>query len=398
MRSAVIFIFLFALLQAETINQLIDKSLRNHRSLKAIEQRMSAADDYIAKTRNFENPNISLTINDIQFGDISNRSLEPMQWSALKARQKFPWFGKRDANTLYEQAKKNIIFSSLEAARVKLAEAIRATAYTIQELENRIAILRKYEKVTRENIDLNTAYTATQANSHSGIISAELTLSAIKIRIEKLKSLRESQKAKLEYLVQSKIKNLKVNMKVKKPASLARYVGSAERNRDYHIRLARTKAAKAKNSVKEMAKYADPYVEMGYFERQDYPDYGSISIGVSAPIYGTEQLDSEAARKEALSAKSEAIDYRYKLESEIKSVYAQLKESYRIYRIIRYESLPQVEHMFELNTASVQSGGDLFAYIDILKQKLTLDEQLVAAKADYLRTEAKLKSLIGEIK
>jgi len=46
----------------------------------------------------------------------------------------------------------------------------------------------------------------------------------------------------------------------------------------------------------------------------------------------------------------------------------------------------------------VQSGGDLFAYIDILKQKLTLDEQLVAAKADYLRTEAKLKSLIGEIK
>jgi len=398
MHIILLFIFSFTLLSAETINQLIDKSLHRHRSLKAIELRINASDNYIAKTRNFDNPNVSLTINDIQFDDISNRTLEPMQWTALKVKQKFPWFGKRDANTLYEQAKKRVVFRSLEAGKVRLAEEIRKSVYTIKEIDARIEVLEKYKKVTIENIDLNTAYTATQSNHHSGIVSAELTLSGIKIRIEKLKAIRESQRAKLEYLVQDKIKNIKASLSIKPPKPLNQYLHNIEKNRRYRIKLTKTEVARAKSAVKELARYADPYVELGYFERQEYSDYGSISVGLSAPIYGSEGLDSEAARLESLSAKSEAIDYRLKLQSEIKGIYAELKESYHIYRIIKDESLPSVEHMFELNDASVQSGGDLFAYIDILKQKLTLDEQLVATKANYLRTEAKLKSLIGVIK
>ena len=384
--------------QAETLNQLIDKSLRHHRSLKAIELRLSAGDDYIARSRKLDNPNLSFTINDIQFQDITNRSLEPMQWQSIKVKQKFPWFGKLDARAAYEGAKKNVYFHTLEAAQVKLAEEIRTTVYTIREIDARIAILQKYKRVTRENIDLNTAYTATESNRHSGIISAELTLSSIKIRIEKLKAIRSAQKAGLEYLVQDNIKSIKAGITIKSPKSLDYYLYKTEHNRDYHIKQARTRVAQANNNVKELDKYADPYVELGYFDRRENPNFGSISVGLSLPIYGSEALSAEAARKEALSARSEAIDYRYRLESEIKGVYARLTEAWRIYRIIKDDSLPQVEHLFELNTASVQSGGDLFAYIDILKQKLTLDEQLVAAKANYLRTQSKLKSLTGEIK
>jgi len=385
-------------LQADTIDGLIDKSLRHHRSLEAIKLRLSARDAYIAKSRNFENPNLSLTINDIQFADITDRSLEPMQWSAVKVKQKFPWFGKRDAKMAYERAKKNVFFHTLEAAQVKLAEAIRVNVYTIREIDKRIAILERYKRVTRENIDLNTAYTATDSAHHSGIISAELALSSIKIRIEKLRALRKARKAKLEYLVQEKIKSVQATMQIKAPKPLRHYLRSTEQNREYHVRQARTRVAQADNSVKELDTYADPYVELGYFDRRENPNFGSISVGLSMPIYGSEQLSAEAARKEALSARSEAIDYRLKLQSEIKGVYAQLTEAWRIYRIIKDDSLPQVKHLFELNSASVQSGGDLFAYIDILKQKLTLDEQLIAAKANYLRTQARLKSLIGEIK
>ena len=398
MRPLLFLLLGVGILSAETIGQLIDKSLHNHRSLKAIEQRLDASDSAIARTRNFENPTVSLTINDIQFDDIGDRTLEPMQWTAIKAKQKFPWFGKRDARGKYERAKKTLVFRSLEAAQVRLAEEIRKTVYTIKEIDGRLAILAKYRKVTQENIDLNTAYTATQRDRHSGIVSAELTLSAIKIRIEKLQSIRESQRAKLEYLVQGKIGSVKASLKIHPPRSLGSYLRSVERNREYHIKLAKREIAEADSAVKSLEEYADPYVELGYFERQEHPDFGSISIGISAPIYGTERLDSEAARMQALSARSEAIDYRLKLRSEIKGIYAQLKESWRIYKIIKEESLPNIEHMFDLNSASIQSGGDLFTTIDILRQKLTLDEQLVAAKANYLRTEAKLKSLTGVIK
>ncbi len=398
MRIVLISLVVVTLTYAQSIDQLIDRSLKNHQSLKSIELRLSASDDYIAKSQNYDNPNISLTMNDIQFDDISNRSLEPMQWTAVKVKQKFPWFGKLDARREYQESKKNIVFTSLESAKVKLAEAIRVNAYTVDEIDSRIEVLQKYERVTKENIDLNTAYTSTQPNRHSGIISAELTLSNIKIRIEKLKAIREIKKSQLEYLVQDNIKSIDISDSIIQPRSLSRYLRRADKNRAYQTKKAETTVAEAKSRVSDLEKYADPYVEIGYFDRREYNNYASISVGMSMPIYGSETLASEAAHKEALSAQSEAIDYRHKIESQIKGVYAQLVESYRIYSIIKNDSLPQIEHSFELNSASIQSGGDLFAYVDILRQKLVLDEQLIVAKANYLRRKSKLKSLIGEIR
>ncbi|MBA1420665.1 MAG: hypothetical protein FAF03_07385 [Epsilonproteobacteria bacterium] len=78
-------------------------------------------------------------------------------------------------------------------------------------------------------------------------------------------------------------------------------------------------------------------------------------------------------------------------------MYAKLTEAHTIYYILHTETLPQLEHMFELTQASIQEGGDLFAYTNLLEQKLDLEEQSTSIQAEYFRTEAKLKSLIGEI-
>ena len=141
----------------------------------------------------------------------------------------------------------------------------------------------------------------------------------------------------------------------------------------------------------------DPYVKVGYFNRQEYPDYASITVGFSLPLYGSEKLTSEAARKEVLAATSASLDYESLLQSEIEIMYAKLTEAYMIYGVIQNESLPQLEHMFELTQTSIQNGGDLFAYTNLLEQKLALEEERTSIKAEYLRTQARLKSLIGEL-
>ena len=141
----------------------------------------------------------------------------------------------------------------------------------------------------------------------------------------------------------------------------------------------------------------DPYVKFGYFNRQEFPDYASITVGFSVPLYGTEALESEAARKEVLAATSALLDFESSLKSEIEIMYAKLTEAYMIYGVIQNESLPQLEHMFELTQTSIQNGGDLFAYTNLLEQKLALEEERTSIKAEYLRTEARLKSLIGEL-
>jgi cobalt-zinc-cadmium efflux system outer membrane protein len=392
------FLLLPVLLTASTLDTLIERALTKHDSLKVIEQRLGAMDDFLDKSRNFANPELSLGINDIQFDDPLNRAIEPMQTTSLNVKQKFPWFGKRDAQTKKVTAKKTLLFESLEAAQVNLAKRIRLSVYTIVELHERLGVLDAYAKLTRQNIDLNTAYTSTQGERHMGIMSAELTLSQIRIRIERLKAALKSERAKLAYLVQGDIGEITYDETLSSPPSKAYFSDKLDGNREYRVKMTQTKVALAETNVRELSSNADPYVKVGYYYREAHPDYVSFTVGASLPIYGSEHDDTEAARKEALAAKSASADYRARLQSDFERAWAELNKAWSIYRIIRDESLPQLEHMFELSESKVRSGGELFAYMDLLEQKLKLDEQLIAARAAYLRAGAKLKALIGEIK
>lgn len=386
-----------SLLQGQSIKQLIKQSLKEHPSLHSIQYRLSAMDERIEKSQNYENPDISLSINDMQFGDFFNRSLEPMQYNAVNFKQKFPWFGKLDARKSFVSAQKILIHDSYDAAKVYLAEEIRMTAYTIKELEARINIVNRYKLLAKQNIELYTSYASTENKSHTSSMSASLMLSKIKIRAERYQSILKTQNAKLNYLTQSKVSYISDTLTIKNPKLINYYLSKLENNPKYHAKLSQKNIAHANKQVQDLSLNPDPYVKVGYFHRVEFPDYASITIGASMPLYGSEKLEAEAARKEILAAQSAALDYKFSLESDIRIMYAKLIESYHIYNIIQNESLPQLEHMFELSQSSIQNGGDLFAYTSLLEQKLALEEERISIKAEFLRTQAKLKSLIGEI-
>jgi outer membrane protein TolC len=386
------------LASAESINQLIQRSFNEHPTLKSINYRLSAMDEKIAKTRNWQNPDLAFTINDIQFNDISNRSLEPMQYQAVNFRQKFPWFGKLDAKETFTLAQKNVILDTYDIAKVKLAEEVRTTAYTILEYKERIAIVKQYETLTQQNIALYDAYTSTDTMSHSNSMSAELMLSRLHIRRERYTSVLNAQEAKLAYFVQKKHVSVSDRFKIYSPRSLEYYLSNLQNNPAYKRSLSQSKVASANRDMKALDVNPDPFVQVGYFNRQAFEDYASVSVGFALPIYGSEKLETEAARKEALAAQSTALDYKYALESEIRVSYVKMKEAYRIYNIIEKDSLPKLQHMFELNEASIESGDDLFTYTNLLEQKLNLDEERTIAKAAYLRNTTVLNALIGKTK
>ncbi len=396
MRIFLSILFTLGMLQAQSINQLIQQSLKKHPSLKIIQHRLSAMDERIEKSQQFANPDLSLTINDIQFDNPFDRSLEPMQYNAINFKQKFPWFDKLDARKTYAQEQKHVVMHSLQAAQVQLAQEIRVTAYTIRELEERIKILKKYTHLAKQNIKLYTDSISIDSMSHADSISAELSLSKIQIRSERYKSILKSQKEKLSYLLQRKVNKVNDALRIKKPRSLKTYLAKLPKNPTYHMKLSQNKVAQANRELMDLEIYPDPYVKVGYFNRPDFPDYASVTVGVSLPLYGTEKLNSEIARKEALASVSESIDYKAYLKSEIRASYAKLTEAYRIYKIIQNKSLPQLGHMLELSSSAIKEGADLFTYTNILEQKLALEEESISIKAEYLRTESKLKALTGE--
>lgn len=354
-------------------------------------------DERILKSQKWQNPDLSFTVNNIQFSDLSNRSLEPMQYEALNVTQKFPWFGKLKARKDVEEARKHLLLNSYDAAKVALALQIKITSYTVKELEARIYILRKYIQLAKQNIKLYTDTIATDSMSHAESITAELSLSKIEVRMERYSALLKAQKEKLAYLVQSKVGKIDDRLYISRLPSLKHYLSKMSNNPTYRMKDSKQKIAAANKALVDLEATPDPYVKMGYFHRNDFEDYASVTVGFAVPIYGTETLNSEIARKERLSARSDLLDYRSLLESEIRSNYARLKEASRIYFIIQEKSLPQLSHMLELSSAAIEKGADLFTYTNILEQKLSLEEESIAVVAEYLRTKAKLKALTGEI-
>lgn len=397
MRIMFIIIFLSLLLHSKNIEQLIQYSLTKHPSLHTINYRLSQMDEYISLSENFDNPDLSFIVNDIQFQDPLSRDLEPMQFQAINIKQKFPWFGKLEARKSLALSKRNLTINSYDAAKVQLAYEIRTASYTLIELQKRIQIVKKYEAVSKQNIELYTSYASTENKSHSSSMSASLSHSKIKIRYQKYLTLLNTQKSRLKYLTQSKVETISDSFHIKVPKPLNYYLKAIENNPNYTIKLSEHAIAMEKKKVIDLDHNPDPYVQIGYYNRQEFPDYASVNVGFSLPLYDTESLNSEISRKEILATSTATLDYKSALLSQIEIMHLKLNEAYEIIKIIEKESLPQLEHMFELSQSSIQNGANLFNYTNLLEQKLALEEENISIKASYLRTEAKLKSLIGEL-
>jgi len=394
---AYLLLFLPLWLSATSLSMLIDNAKSTHTSLEAIEQKLSALDDEYDVSRNFANPELSLSVSDIQFKDVGNRSIEPMQYSAINIKQKIPYFGKRDAAGDKVNAKKEKLFLSLQEAKVKLVEAIKITAYTIWQAEEEIKITNEYIKLTNQTIDINTAYSSSDTKYNMGIMSAELNLSQLKIKKHKFESMREGLYKKISYLSAMDISFVEISMEIHEPKSIAYYQGAMLENKSYKVKEASTAEANADLKVKELASYIDPSIQVGYYRRELYEDYMSVGVSFSLPIYGTEKSQEEVSKKMMLASKSEMNDFKNYLSAEVEDAYAKLQYAYKEYTIINNDSMPQLGHMFDLTSASIENGSDLFVYIDLLQKKLLLDEQSIDAVASYYKSMASLEAMIGEL-
>jgi cobalt-zinc-cadmium efflux system outer membrane protein len=381
---------------ANGIDRLVRDALQKHPSIQSIQHTLSSMDEKIRKSTNWKNPDLSLTLNDIRLDRPLDRGLEPMQFQSLSFKQRFPWFGKLDLRHAYATQQKQIIYHSLEAAKVALAREIRITAYTIKEYEARIRLQQHYIRLAKQNIALYTDYIATESMSHAQSVSAELSLSNIRIQKERYKARLQSEKEKLRYLVGHKITRLPLSLRMHKSRPLGYYLRRITHNPLYRMKQSTTEAADTHIRLKSLEKYPDPYVQVSYADRDAFPDYASVSVGVSLPLYGTEALDTEIARKEKLSKLSETIDYKASLESRIRQTYVKLKEAKAIHRIITQQSLPQLRHMLDLGKSAIEEGADLLTYTKILEEMLIIDEERIHIQAAYLKTEAELDALIGE--
>ena len=382
-------------LSAVSLDSLIEVALLKHPSLQVIKERIDSADKTVLLSRKLSNPKLTFSINDIQLNDINNRSIERMQSSAITLEQKLPYFGKLDSKEQGALANKEAQIFKLEETKSLLVSKIKHSAYRVWELTTLYSIICKFEELTQQSIDLSTAYTATTQNQHMGIMSATMNLSDLKIRKNRLLQAMQAQYANLSYLSAKKVFDLEIELFMPKLTNLKELTKKLQNNFTIKAQLSSVKEAKALLVLRDLEAYPDPTIKTGYFYRNSYEDYLSFAVGITLPVYGSEKLKSQRQRKKLFESQSILNNTERKIQSELEAHYAYMRQAHITYTILTKESMPQIEHMFDLSSSSITVGGDLFKYIDLIKQELRLEEQRISAVAEYYKHYASIEALLG---
>ena len=373
-----------------TLDTLIDNALVRAPSLEVIEARLKANKYNIEIADQFANPELLLTTNTLE-------NSQAMSQTVLSIKQKIPAYSKRSKREDVAVAEDALLEERLQAAKVTLVERIKSEAYTIWEIGEDIHIIDEYIQLTKQNIHLYESYTTVSQSEHIGIMKAELSLSDLKVQKTLLKAKLEAAYARLSYLAAQKVKNLQVDASIEEKPSLKKLQASLQKhNPDL---LINQKEIQKQSKIVALAKinnYPDINLIAGYAHRENFDNYFNIGVGLSLPIYGTEDAKEQQEKAVLLEKQSQQSDTKLALLAQLRLYYAQMLSAYNIYHIIQDEALPQVAHMFELSNSSISVGSDLFKYIDVLFQKLDLEKKSIQAVANYKRAESKISALQGE--
>lgn len=376
---------------AISLNEIIDTALSKNPSLESINARLKANKHNIEASNQFANPELLITKNSLD-------SSQAMSQSTVTLKQKIPFYNKRDTNQQIALAEDALLGEKLHAAKTKLVEKIKSEAYTIWKLSELYKITDDYITLTKQTIDLYEAYTSIDEDQHMGIMKAALSLSNLRIQKSALRAKISSAYARLSYLSAFDIKHLDIDLNMGIKPDLKALQKSLGENPDVKIKEKEVLKQNAKVKMADLNNYPDINLIAGYAVRENFDNYFNLGVGLSLPIYGTEDYKEEEARAMLLSVASQKADTQISVNATLKSYYTQILSSYEIYHIIQDDALPHVEHMFELSSSSISVGSDLFKYIDVLFQKLDLEQKSINAIANYNLAQAKIAQLKGEIK
>lgn len=385
--------FLFASsLWSMTLDTVIEKALRGSPSLSVIDARLKANKQSIDIADQFANPELFLTKNSLD-------NKQAMSQTVVTFKQKIPYYSKRAKRADVAKADEKVLQEELHSAKIALVERIKVTAYTIWELRELQRIIDTYIALTKQNIKLYESYTSVGTKGHMGIMKAELSLSDLKVQRSALDAKIEAAYARLSYLGAFPIKELDIDLHMgKKPDFTALKNALLEQNPRLQVMQKEIQKQNAKVALSDINNYPDFALVAGYAYREKFDNYFNVGIGISLPIYGTEDDKEQREKALVLATKSQKSDLALDVMAQLQSYYAQELSAYNIYHIIEDEALPQVAHMFELSSSSITVGSDLFKYIDVLFQKLDLEKKSIEAITNYKKAAANIAALRGELR
>jgi len=325
------------LLSAVTIDELVKNTNENNYDLKSIDKSIEVANHQISLSKKWQNPTLSLGLNDLWLNDLSSRDKEAMQATFIGLSQVIPTGSKLEIKEKIAQKDRNIQILNLEDKKLELESKVFEYVYTILLLERKYKLLESYEQNIKKLETLFTSLYKYQKVTQNEILNSQISALDISLQKQNLKNMIDNSYLKLEQITYTKIDKIDENIDIKK-------INLLTINQEHpKFKTLEEMANKSKNmaDLEAEKKIPDMMLNVAYFQRDSkFNDYVNVSVSFPLPIYDTEntaRLQAKMNMNET-NDRLEQLKHNFLMQSEI--LKNSLNSSYTNYNLIEEKIIP----------------------------------------------------------
>ena len=325
------------LLSAVTIDELVKNTNENNYDLKSIDKSIEVANHQISLSKKWQNPTLSLGLNDLWLNDLSSRDKEAMQASFIGLSQVIPTGSKLEIKEKIAQKDRNIQILNLEDKKLELESKVYEYVYTILLLERKYKLLESYEQNIKKLETLFTSLYKYQKVTQNEILNSQISALDISLQKQNLKNMIDNSYLKLEQITYTKIDKIDENIDIKK-------INLLTINQEHpKFKTLEEMANKSKNmaDLEAEKKIPDLMLNVAYFQRDSkFNDYVNVSVSFPLPIYDTEntaRLQAKMNMNET-NDRLEQLKHNFSMQGEI--LKNSLNSSYTNYNLIEEKIIP----------------------------------------------------------
>lgn len=318
-----------------SIEDIVQKSLENNFDIKSLENSIEIANFQIKQAKNWENPMISFKANDIM---LNKNYLNNQKEYGIELSQAIPIGKKLELEESIAKKDKLLKEQTLQDIKLEFESKIYLYSYTILILENRLKLLKEYQKNLNRLEELYTKLYSYDKVSLNEILNTQISKYDLQIKINELQTTKDNLYLSLEQISYEKIDKIDDSLVLK---DINRQ--QIEEQLIFHpkIQTLQTTSQKYKDTaqLEDAKKFSSITLALEYMQNKEQ-DYANITMSMPLPIYNTENINK-------LKANLNTNETNNKLDSQIHNLRLQTKiylnnlEQYKTnYKILQEKIVP----------------------------------------------------------
>lgn len=333
----VVFVLTFTIssLFSNSIDEIVSKSLESNFDIKSLEKSIEIAGFQIKQAKNWQNPMLSFKTNYIP---LNKNYLKDQKEYGVEISQAIPIGDRLNLEESIAKKDKLLQEQNLEDKQLEFESKIYSYSYSILILENRLKLLKEYQKNLNrvEELYLNSyMYENTTLND---VLNTKISKSELLMKINELQTTKENLYLNLELLTYEKIEKIDDTLTIK---DIDKSRVKESLNSHPKIKSLQTTSQKYKDisKLEEAKKFSEVTLALEYMQTKEQ-DYANVTVSIPLPIYKTENINK-------LKANLNTNEINNKEQSQLKNlniqseIYLNNIEQYKTnYNILQNEIVP----------------------------------------------------------